>query len=187
MHITIIDVETTGLISAKGSDQITQPYITEFFALKVNSKTGAYKEFETYVKPPVPIPKFLEKQIGITNEMVANAPTFLEMHKLVIRSCFNSHTLIAHNLSFDLECIRLELARIGKEHQFPYPPIHFCTVEQSMHITGYRLKNSELYKIATGKELEGAHKARNDAYATYESYLWLISQAKDRSVSNGTT
>lgn len=179
MYLTVLDVETTGLVRAKGSDQITQPHITEFFALKVNPKTGKYKEFETLVKPPVPIPRFLEKEIGITNAMVANAPTFLQIHNMVVQSCFCSHTLVAHNLPFDLECIRLEMARIGKEHQFPYPPIHFCTVEQSMHITGHRLKNSELYKLATGKELVGAHKARNDVWATYKGYLWLKQLEKE--------
>ena len=47
-----------------------------------------------------------------------------------------------------------------------------------MHIRGHRLKNGELYKIATGKELIGAHKAKNDVLATYESYLWLKSRSK---------
>lgn len=178
MYITTVDVETTGLVNAKGSDPITQPYITEYFALKVDTRTGSYQEFESYIKPPIPIPKHIEKLIGITNDMVRNAPTFLEFHKEIIKSCFCAHTLVAHNLPFDLECIRLELARIGKEHQFPYPPIHFCTVEQSMHIKGHRLKNSELYKLATGKEIEGAHKARNDVWATYTSYKWLMERAK---------
>jgi len=178
MNITIFDLETTGLVKAKGSDQITQPYITEFFALKINTKDGSKQEFETYIKPPIPIPKFLEKQIGITNQMVANAPTFLDVYKMITKAFFCSHTMVAHNLPFDLEVLRLELARIKKEHQFPYPPIHFCTVEQSMHIKGHRLKNSELYEIATGKKLVDAHKARNDVMATYESYKWLKAGAK---------
>ncbi len=174
MYITIFDLETTGLVEAKGSDPITQPYITEYFALKVNPKDGTYREFESYIKPPIPIPHHIEKLIGITNQMVANAPTFLDFHKEIIKSMFCSHTIVAHNLPFDLEVLRGELARIGKEYQFPYPPIHFCTVEQSMHIKGHRLKNNELYELATGKELVGAHKARNDVWATYESYKWLV-------------
>ena len=174
MYITIFDVETTGLVKAKGSDQITQPHMTEFFALKVNSKDGTYKEFETHIKPPIPIPSHIEKMIGITNQMVANAPTFLDVYKMITNAFFCSHTMVAHNLPFDLEVLILELARIGKEHMFPYPPIHFCTVEQSMHIKGHRLKNDELYMLATGKKLIGAHKARNDVMATYESYKWLV-------------
>lgn len=171
--ITILDLETTGLVRAKGSDQLHQPHITEFYAMQVLENGAMVREFETLIKPPIPIPKFLEKQIGVTNEMVANAPTFLQVYKKIINVFFQSHTVVAHNLSFDEEVLIIELRRIGKEHHFPYPPIKFCTVEQSMHIKGHRLTNSELYKIATGKDMVGAHRAKNDVLATYESYKWL--------------
>jgi DNA polymerase-3 subunit alpha (Gram-positive type) len=151
--ITIFDVETTGLVKAKGSDQITQPFITEFFALKVDEKSGKMKEFETYIKPPIPIPAHIEKLIGITNYMVKDSPSFLDVHKMITKAFFCSHTMVAHNLPFDLECLRLELERIGKEHQFPYPPIHFCTVEQSMHIKGHRLKIMNYIRLPLEKIL----------------------------------
>lgn len=173
MYTTIFDLETTGLVEAKGSDQITQPHMTEFYAMQVDKNDRLVREFETYIKPPVPIPRFLEKQIGITNQMVANAPTFIEVYKEIIRVFFCSHTMVAHNAPFDKDVLKVELARIGKEYDFPYPPITFCTVEKSMHIKGHRLKNDELYKLATGKELIGAHKAKNDVLATFESYKWL--------------
>jgi hypothetical protein len=66
-----------------------------------------------------------------------------------------------------------ELQRLGKEYHFPYPPSKFCVIEQSMHLKGYRLKNSELYKLATGKTIEDIHRARADLMATYEIYKWL--------------
>lgn len=171
--ITIFDSETTGLIKAKGSDQLHQPHLTEIYAMQVDEKFNLIKEFETLIKPPIPIPSFLEKQIGITNQMVANAPTFIQVYKHIMNVFFKSHTVVAHNLTFDEGVLINELRRIGKEHHFPYPPIKFCTVEQSMHIKGHRLKNAELYKIATGKEIEGAHRAKNDVLATFESYKWL--------------
>ena len=118
-------------------------------------------------------PGFLEKQIGITNQMVVKAPTFIEIYKKITEVFFRSHTVVAHNLTFDEQVLITELKRIGKEYHFPYPPIKFCTVEQSMHIRGYRLKNSELYKLTTGKEIIGAHRAKNDVLATFESYKWL--------------
>lgn len=173
MYTTIYDQETTGLVKAKGSDQLHQPHLTEFYGMQVDRKGKLIKEFGTLIKPPIPIPKFLEKQIGITNEMVANSPTFIQVYKKIIQVFFCSHTSVAHNLSFDEEVLIGELRRIGKEYHFPYPPIKFCTVEQSMHIKGYRLKNSELYTLATGKEMVGAHRAKADVLATYESYKWL--------------
>lgn len=173
MYITIFDQETTGLLKAKGSDILHQPYLTEIYAMQVDNKGNLIKEFETLIKPPIPIPNFLEKQIGITNEMVNTAPTFIQIYKKIIEVFFRSHTIVSHNLSFDEGVLINELKRIGKEHHFPYPPIKFCTVEQSMHIKGYRLKNGELYTIATGKEMVGAHRAKADVLATYESYKWL--------------
>ena len=173
MFITIFDQETTGLLKSKGSDILHQPYLTEIYAMQVDSKGSLIKEFGTLIKPPIPIPSFLEKQIGITNEMVSTAPTFIQVYKKIIEVFFCSHTVVAHNLSFDEGILINELKRIGKEHHFPYPPIKFCTVEQSMHIKGYRLKNSELYTLATGKEIVGAHRAKVDVLATYESYKWL--------------
>ena len=173
MYITILDLETTGLVRAKGSDQITQPYITEFYALKVDSKFNFVRDFETYVQPPIPIPRHIEKMIGITNQMVATAPTFLEVFQEISKMFFCSHTMVAHNLPFDLEVLIKELSRIGKEHHFPYCPIQFCTCEQSMHLKGHRLKNNELYELATGEEMTGAHRAKNDVMATFESFKWL--------------
>lgn len=176
MFITVFDQETTGLIKPKGSDLLHQPYLTEIYAMQVDNKGNLIRDFGTLIKPPLPIPSFLEKQIGITNEMVINAPTFLQVYKNIIEVFFCSHTIVAHNLTFDEGVLINELKRIGKEHHFPYPPIKFCTVEQSMHIKGHRLKNSELYTLATGKEIIGAHRAKVDTLATYESYKWLKSQ-----------
>jgi DNA polymerase III epsilon subunit-like protein len=168
-----MDSETTGLIKAEGSDILYQPYLTEFYAMQVDNHGKLVREFGTLIKPPIPIPGFLEKQIGITNQMVANAPTFIQVYKKIISVFFCSHTVVAHNLTFDEGVLINELKRIGKEHHFPYPPVKFCTVEQSMHLKGYRLKNSELYFLATGREIEGAHRAKVDTQATFESYKWL--------------
>lgn len=171
--ITIFDLETTGLVGAKGKEQLHQPHITEFYGVQLDNNLKFVRDFDTLIKPPVPIPEHLEKMIGITNEMVANAQTFLEVYKKIIRVFLGSHTIVAHNLSFDENVLITELKRIGKEYHFPYPPMKFCTVEQSMHVKGYRLKNSELYKIATGKTITGAHRAKNDVKATFQSYKWL--------------
>lgn len=175
-YITILDFETTGLLEAMGTPLALQPFATELYAMQVDGEGNLVNEVNTLIKPPIPIPDFLVKAIGITNEMVANAPVFSEIYKEVVEVFLCSHTMVAHNLPFDQGILWCELARLGKEKNFPLPPIKFCTVEQSMHLKGYRLKNSELYELATGKEIEGAHRAKNDVLATYESYKWLKEQ-----------
>lgn len=176
--ITIVDVETTGLIEPEGTDINLQPYLTEICAIKFDAKGKIVREINTLVKPPMPIPTHITKITGINDETVKNAPSFIKVYKELARVFFGSHTVVGHNVSFDMGLFIIELKRIGKEHQFPYPPIWFCTVEQSMHLKGYRLKNNELYKLATGKDIEGAHRARNDVLATYESYKWLVSNGR---------
>jgi len=141
--------------------------------MQVDNNFNFVNDFDTLVKPPVPISSLITKLTGITNEMVEDAPTFLEVYKKIIRVFGCSHTVVAHNLTFDEGVLITELKRIGKEYHFPYPPIKFCTVEQSMHIKGFRLKNNELYELATGKTINGAHRAKADVLATFESFKWL--------------
>jgi len=172
--ITLFDTETTGLLQAEGNDLSVQPHIIEIYAVQINDNGEIVNEIETFVKPPIPIPKFITKITGITDQDVENAPIFLEAYGQILPVFWKSHTVIAHNLTFDEGMLVNELKRIGKEFSFPYPPTKFCTIEQSMHIKGYRLKNGELYKIATGKELVNAHRAKSDVMAMYESYKFLI-------------
>jgi len=173
MMITAIDTETTGLLEAEGADISLQPYIIELCAIQFSDDFEIVNEIDTFVKPPRPVTPMITKITGITNNHVANAPIFAEIVRPLISVFFGSHTMVAHNLTFDLMMVVNELRRLGKEFQFPYPPVQFCTVEQSMHIKGHRLKNGELYELATGKTIDGAHRARVDVLATIENYKWL--------------
>ena len=175
---TIFDQETTGLVKAEGTDLLHQPYLTEIYAMQFDNDFNMVKEFESFIKPPIPLPAIITKITGITDADLAAAPSFIEVYRDIINVFFGSHTIIAHNLSFDEQILIFELRRIGKEHHFPYPPIKYCTVEQSMWIKGHRLKNKELYKHATGEEMVDAHRAKIDTIATFQSYKWLKAQEK---------
>lgn len=170
---TIWDTETTGLLNAIGTDEIIQPFITEIYAMQVDKEGTIIKEIDTLVKPLMPIPKHITKITGIDDYAVKDAPSFFEIYKQLANVFLGSKISVAHNLTFDEGIVINELKRIGKEYHFPYPPIKFCTVERSMHLKGHRLKNGELYELATGMELAGAHRAKADVQATYQSYLWL--------------
>ena len=174
-NIVVIDLETTGLLEPLGTDLRLQPHITEVYAAQIDPETDEIiKEVDSLVKPPIPIPSHITKITGINDDMVKHSPSFVEVYKEVIEVFFGSWEMVAANLSFDQGVLINELKRIGKEHHFPYPPSKFCVIEQSMHLKGHRLKNSELYTMATGKILEGAHRAKADALeGTYEVYKWL--------------
>lgn len=171
--LVVWDTETTGLLLPKGNDIAVQPHIVEIYALQIKDNGDINNELHLLIKPPIPIPYVTTKIHGISDEDVKDSPTFAEAYQDICGVFFESHTSVAHNESFDRGMLINELTRIGKEFHFPYPPISFCTVEQSMHLRGYRLKNDELYFIATGKHIVDAHQAKNDVLATFESYKWL--------------
>jgi len=179
----IFDTETTELTKAEGTSLDFQPEMIEIYCLKVKEtlkKSGKIKykkidSFHSYLKPQFPIPKYITKITGIDEYTVADAPAFLDIFSKLKKFFRNTDTLVAHNLAFDKRILRYELERISENSNadFYWPKYDFCTVEQSMHIKGYRLKNNELYQIATGKEIVGAHQAKVDVNATFESYKFL--------------
>ena len=60
--------------------------------------------YETLVKPSVPISRGATAYHDITNEMVANAPTYDKIHKR-LKKIFGKSTLIFYNAEFDTQCI----------------------------------------------------------------------------------
>jgi DNA polymerase-3 subunit epsilon len=178
--IVVCDTETTGLLPRKGSDLALYPHMAEIYATQIDPETDkVIKEIETLIKIPVPMPEKLTKHVhGISDEMLRGQPTFIELWTDIAEVFLGADVMVAANLMFDLGVLVHELKRIDKEYQFPYPPERFCTIQNSVYITGRRLKNSVLYKMATGKELIGIHRAKADAMATYENYKWLKEQGR---------
>jgi len=186
--IIILDTETTDTPKPEETNLDFQPHMTEIFCLKVSSdkKMKVIDSFHSLVKPfdstgnVVPVPGFITKITGIDDYTLKKAPSFLKISNKLIKFFLGCEVMVAHNLSFDLNIIRYELQRIGKEFNFPYPMIHHCTVEISRHVKGYRLKNNELYEFAKGKPFEGSHRAKADVMATFSNYKWLLKQKRKK-------
>lgn len=178
--LLIFDTETTGLLPRKGSDLRLYPHMAEIYAMQVDEASGELiKEINTLIKIPIPMPHHLTKKVhGISDEMLADKPTFLEIWKDIAEVFKGADVMIAANASFDEGVLVHELMRIGKEWRFPYPPEVYCTQVHSRYITNRFISNSKLYLHATGKELTGAHRAKADVMATYTNYKWLKSQGR---------
>jgi len=173
----IFDSETTGLLEPDAIDLDKQPYITELFALRLDSKNKVIGEYESFFSVPVEIPKHIVKLTGITPSMLDGAPQFIEEYKNITEFFLGARTMIAHNLPFDSGMLWCELSRIGKEFNFPWPPEHYCTIEHGMYIENKRLKLSRLLEHATGSKQKGTtHRARQDVYDLVQCYKWLIKQ-----------
>ena len=101
---TVFDVETTGM-SARNNR------IVEIAALHIECD-GEISRYESLVNPGCSIPPQAMRVHRITNEMVAQAPSFrdvaFEFLKFVDKS-----TLVAHNARFDLAFLQESLVRCG--------------------------------------------------------------------------
>lgn len=172
-----IDTETTGLLSPEPANSFSQPYLTEIYIAKICPKTFKIKsEFETFVRPPIPIPELITKITGINDEMVEDAPSFPEIYDDLCDFVLGEREVVGHNVNFDMNVLRHELRRIGFELNFPWPCVRTCTIEMSYSIKNKRLKLGQLHELATGRAHEGSHRAKADVLATIECYKWLLSE-----------
>ncbi len=170
-----IDTETTGLLKPAASLLTNQPFIIEICCIQLDDNGEYIGQVDTLIKPPIPIPEEVIKISGITDEMVVDSPTFIEIYDDLCNLFLGETKLIAHNAPFDIGVLKYELERHDKEFKFPWPRWHICTVEKSMPIKNKRLKLVQLHKMATGRDqIDGAHRAANDVHALIRSYRYLV-------------
>lgn len=113
LDFVAFDTETTGL----------QPYseeLVELAAVRFDLESGAKEYFQTLVNPRKPIPASAMAVHGITDSMVANAPTI----EKVLPSFFQfmgTAIPVAHNAPFDIGFLSLHSLRHGI--QTPETPV----------------------------------------------------------------
>lgn len=164
MEALLLDTETTGLIDNLTLKITRQPHLTEYYGCVADIDTGEVRsEVHHMVKPPVAIPDDIERRTGITNDMVTGQPSFLFVAEEIRTQIEASPMVIAQNLSYDMEMLGIEFGRLGTKIAWPRKKI--CTVEQTVHLRGYRLNLSDLHEYLTGERFEGAHRAKNDVLA----------------------
>lgn len=155
--ICFFDLETTGINIA--NDRIVEMSILKVFP-------NGNKESHTWrVNPEMVIPDEVIKIHGITNEAVANEPTFKELSSKVyqfIKGC----DLAGYNSNrFDIPLLAEELLRAGID--FDIKSAMAVDVQTIFHKMEKRTLEAA-YRFYCGKELEGAHGAEADTNATYE-------------------
>lgn len=155
--ICFFDLETTGI-------NITKDRIVEISILKVNPD-GSEDKKTWLVNPEMSIPEVVIAVHGITNEKVANEPTFKELAK-EIHSWIKDSDLGGFNSNrFDIPLLAEEMLRAGVD--FDMKNRHSVDVQTIYHKMEQRTL-SAAFKFYCDKNLDDAHSAEADTMATYE-------------------
>lgn len=171
-HI-FLDVETTGFVRTESSPLAMQPYITEICLIRLDGDLNIISTYNQMFKIPINLEKKIIEITGITDEMLKDKKPFVSHWREIAEFVRGAKYLVAHNVGFDRDCLMYELKRSGKILNFPWPPEHICTVEQSMHLKGHRLKLGLLHEHLLGESFEGAHRAEADVQALIRCYRAL--------------
>ena len=155
--ICFFDLETTGIDVAKDR-------IVEIAVFKVYPNGN--KESKTWlVNPTIPIPPQSTAIHGISNEKVANEPTFVELASQVYNMIKDSDLAGYNSDRFDIPLLAEELLRAGVD--FDMKNRVSVDVQTIFHKKEERTLSAAL-KFYCNQSLENAHTAEADTMATYE-------------------
>lgn len=162
----IFDTETTGLIQASIVRLEKQPKIIEFAAIKIDDKTlEEVARLEFLCNPKEKLEKRITEITGLTDADLIDKKSFDYFYPKLVEFFFGEKYLFAHNISFDVGMLALELRRLERLTQFPFPPVQICTVVQTQKIQGYRLNLTKLHQYLFGVDFEEKHRAMGDVEA----------------------
>lgn len=117
-NFTIVDVETTG-----GSPFFSR--VIEIGILRIEHGEVVDK-YQSLLNPQSEIPEFITKMTGITEDDVADAPTFADIAEDLLPK-FENSIFVAHNVNFDYQFLKEEFRRLG----WQFNTDRLCTVRLS--------------------------------------------------------
>ncbi|WP_340065396.1 exonuclease domain-containing protein [Ascidiimonas aurantiaca] len=155
--ICFFDLETTGTDVAK--DRIVEISILKLYP-------NGNKESKTWlVNPGVSIPEYATAVHGITNEKVANEPTFKDLSRQVYNMIKDSDLAGYNSDRFDIPLLAEEMLRADID--FDMKNRVSVDVQTIFHKMEKRTLGAA-YQFYCQKDLKDAHSAEADTMATYE-------------------
>lgn len=169
----VVDLETTG-----GSP--TDCAITEIGAVKVRGGQ-VLGEFQTLVNPSAPIPAFIAVLTGITDAMVADAPTEATAVPAFLDFAHGA-VLVAHNAGFDIGFLRAACTRLGID--WPDPAVLDTVKLARQVVTRDEAPNVKLSTLARvfRTAVTPSHRALADAQATVDVLHGVLERLGNRGV-----
>jgi len=154
--LVFLDLETTG--ATAHCDRITEIGLVE---VDCGRHVG---EWSSLVNPEMRIPPSIQTLTGITDAMVANAPTFADLAESLYDR-LEGKLLVAHNARFDYGFRKHEFRRLGLRYQ----PRVLCTVKLSRRLyPQHRHHNLDSLIERHGLPCDVRHRALADARVLWE-------------------
>jgi DNA polymerase-3 subunit epsilon len=163
--IAVIDFETTGLSPAMG-DRATEVAIVLLEGDRVVDR------YQSLMNAGIRISAFIETYTGISNEMIAAAPTAAQVMAEANRFV-GGRPMVAHNASFDRRFWLAELSRLGQPAQQPFA----CTLLLSRRLYPHA-PNHKLGSLASFHSLPTSGRAHR-ALADAETAAALLGRIRD--------
>jgi len=155
--LVILDVETTGANPVY--DRVTEVGLIEI------ERGRSVAEWSTLVNPGTRIPPVIQALTGITDDMVALAPSFAEIAPQLLAR-LEGKLLVAHNARFDYGFLRNEFRRAGLR----YSSRVLCTVKLSRRLFPAETRhNLDALMARHDVACDARHRALGDARA-----VWLV-------------
>jgi DNA polymerase-3 subunit epsilon len=158
--LAIVDLETTG--AHPSWDRVTEIAVVEV------EGGEAVSEWSTLVNPGTSIPPAIQALTGITNAMVADAPSFDDLAPGLYER-LAGRVFVAHNARFDYGFLKREFERAGLRFQART----LCTVKLSRRLYPGRGRHNldsliERHGLTLGSGGHGRHRALGDAHAVWQ-------------------
>ncbi|MDO5654788.1 MAG: 3'-5' exonuclease [Flavobacteriaceae bacterium] len=166
--ICFFDLETTGINVA--TDRIVEIAILKVFP------TGEQESKTWLVNPEMPIPEQSSAIHGITDDDVAEQPTFKEIAPQVVQMIQDCDMAGFNSNRFDIPVLAEELMRAGQD--LDLKKCRTIDVQVIYHKNEPR-NLSAAYQYYCNKELVNAHSAAADTHATYEILKAQIEKYED--------
>jgi len=175
VDFVVVDLETTGASAATCA-------ITEVGAVRVRGGE-VVAELGTLVRPPGPIPAEITALTGISDAMVASAPSIGQVLAPLLEVARGA-VLVAHNAPFDVSFLKAACAATGRE--WPAPPVVDTLRLARAVLSRGEVRNHKLGTLAEhlSARTTPTHRALDDARATVDVLHALLGRVGSLGVTD---
>jgi len=184
MFVLVFDTETSGL-PTKGAPVSPEawPYIVQFSFIFVDTETGKHEPHDFIIKGPFEIDEAAENVHGITKRRSdACGFDFKDVYEIFLLYLARAEFLVAHNIQFDLNMLKVECLRRGLPFETASLPVQYCTMKKNVDRCGlYGEKGfpkfpklSELYVHFFDREPKDLHNSLVDTYVCLRCFYKCV-------------